>query len=154
MAAPLVVSNREEDSMNNEPSMSSRNVVGLIIPPPEIRSLFFLKFLKFGPFLLDVVDKIAEFVARHGIEFENRIKERETNNPRFTFLVPTDPYHAFYRSKVTDFETGEPTEVAQPRVQLPEAVREHVQQAEYVPTHPPPAFEYTADPSTINAFDL
>lgn len=33
------VSNREEDSMNNEPSLSGKLIVGLIIPPPDIRSL-------------------------------------------------------------------------------------------------------------------
>jgi splicing factor 3A subunit 1 len=93
-------------------------------------------------------------VARNGIEFENKIKEKEINNPRFGFLSPSDPYHAFYRSQVTAFETGAVTEVVQPREQLPEALREHVQQAEFVPTHPPPAFEFTADPSTIVAFDL
>jgi hypothetical protein len=34
----LMVSNREEDSMNKEPSMSGQQIVGLIIPPPDIRS--------------------------------------------------------------------------------------------------------------------
>lgn len=36
---PLKVSGREEDSMNKEPSMSGQQIVGLIIPPPDIRSL-------------------------------------------------------------------------------------------------------------------
>lgn len=35
---PLKVSHREEDSMNIEPSMSGQQIVGLIIPPPDIRS--------------------------------------------------------------------------------------------------------------------
>ena len=38
MQQPLKVSNREEDSMNKEPSMSGQQIVGLIIPPPDIRS--------------------------------------------------------------------------------------------------------------------
>jgi hypothetical protein len=37
-AQPLKVSHREEDSMNKEPSMSGQQIVGLIIPPPDIRS--------------------------------------------------------------------------------------------------------------------
>lgn len=36
-----VVSNREEDSMNNEPSLSGRAIIGLIYPPPDIRSKFY-----------------------------------------------------------------------------------------------------------------
>lgn len=41
------VSHREEDSMNNEPSLSGKTIVGLIIPPPDIRSLLFLFLLQF-----------------------------------------------------------------------------------------------------------
>jgi len=37
---PIKVSGREEDSMNKEPSMSGQQIVGLIIPPPDIRSFF------------------------------------------------------------------------------------------------------------------
>jgi hypothetical protein len=37
---PIKVSGREDDSMNKEPSMSGQQIVGLIIPPPDIRSFF------------------------------------------------------------------------------------------------------------------
>lgn len=127
----------------------------MITPPPDIRGEnFYCLLLIWIDYFLAIVDKTAQFVARNGIEFENRIKEKEINNVRFSFLSPTDPYHAYYRAKVTEFETGVSSEIPIPKPQLPEAVREHVQQAEFVPTVPPPAFEYNADPSTINAFDL
>lgn len=35
----IQVSNRDEEPVNNEPSLSGKLVVGLIIPPPDIRSL-------------------------------------------------------------------------------------------------------------------
>lgn len=38
MAPVILVSNREEDSMNTEPSLSGRQVIGIIYPPPDIRS--------------------------------------------------------------------------------------------------------------------
>ncbi|KAI1701779.1 pre-mRNA splicing factor PRP21 like protein domain-containing protein [Ditylenchus destructor] len=136
----LRVSNREEDSLNTEPSMSGKNIVGMIIPPPDIRT---------------IVDKTALFVARNGIDFENKIKEREASNVRFNFLSPTDPYHAYYKQKVLEHETGvasTTTEVS--KLHIPEAVREHIQKAEFIPRNPPKPFEFTADPSTINAFDL
>ncbi|KAH7699804.1 splicing factor 3a, partial [Aphelenchoides avenae] len=137
--AQLRVSNREEDALNNEPSMSGKQIIGIIIPPPDIRT---------------IVDKTASFVARNGIDFENKIKEKEATNPRFNFLAPTDPYHAYYKGKVKEFETGVPAVESAPAVKLPEAVREHVKQAEFVPKLPPPAYQFNADPSTINAFDL
>ncbi|KAL3074359.1 hypothetical protein niasHS_015189 [Heterodera schachtii] len=137
--AELRVSNREEDAQNIEPSMSGKQIVGLIIPPPDIRT---------------IVDKTALFVARNGLEFEMKIKEREASNMRFNFLNPTDPYFAYYRNKVNEFETGVVSADTQSKVKLPEAVREHVQRAEFIPRLPPKPFEFCADPLTLNAFDL
>ncbi len=36
-----------------------------------------------------------------GAEFEKRILANEKNNVKFNFLVPTDPYHAYYRLRVS-----------------------------------------------------
>ena len=65
--------------------------VGIIYPPPDLRS---------------IVDKTAQFVARNGDEFESRIQANQANNPKFNFMKPQDPYHAYYRSKVKDFREG------------------------------------------------
>uniref|UniRef100_A0A183BQL0 SURP motif domain-containing protein n=1 Tax=Globodera pallida TaxID=36090 RepID=A0A183BQL0_GLOPA len=133
------VSNRDEDAQNTEPSMSGKQIVGLIIPPPDIRT---------------IVDKTALFVARNGLEFELKIKEREASNMRFNFLNPTDPYFAYYRNKVNEFETGVASADTQSSVKMPEAIREHVKRAEFIPRQPPKPFEFCAEPSTLNAFDL
>ena len=45
-------------------------------------------------------------MARNGPEFESRIRENEVNNPKFNFLNPQDPYHAYYQHKVKDFREG------------------------------------------------
>ncbi len=92
-------SNREEDSMNLEPSQSGKQIVGIIYPPPEIRSEFCFLFY-FYCSNLDIVDKTATFVARNGADFENRIRQNEAGNEKFNFLTPTNPYHAYYQSKV------------------------------------------------------
>ncbi|VDN55427.1 unnamed protein product [Dracunculus medinensis] len=139
MAPVILVSNREEDSMNTEPSLSGRQVIGIIYPPPDIRT---------------IVDKTAAFVARNGVDFENKIREKEAANPRFSFLNATDPYNAYYQHKVTEFREGLASEPVIHRPQIPEAVKEHVKQAEFIPRNPPPPFEFDADPATINAFDL
>jgi hypothetical protein len=35
-----------------------------------------------------------------GTEFEKRILSNEKQNQKFSFLLPTDPYHAYYQLKV------------------------------------------------------
>lgn len=64
-------------------------------------SLFFPQLLT-----SDIVDKTANFVARNGPEFEARIRQHEQNNPKFNFLNPGDPYHAYYQHKVNECRTG------------------------------------------------
>lgn len=140
MPPVTMVSNREEDSMNTELSMSGKAIIGLIYPPPDIRT---------------IVDKTAAFVARNGVDFENKIREKEANNKRFNFLSPTDPYNAYYKQKVRDFQEGKVDSTPTvPKPQLPEAVKDAVKKADFVPTKPPPPFEFCADPATINAYDL
>jgi len=51
-----------------------------------------------------IVDKTASFVARLGPEFEKRIIENERNNPKFSFLIPTDPLHGFYLARIQQFK--------------------------------------------------
>jgi len=63
--------------------------IGIIHPPPDIRN---------------IVDKTAQFVARNGPEFEKRILANEKNNAKFNFLNPSDPYHAYYQHRVSEFK--------------------------------------------------
>lgn len=57
--------------------------------------------------------------------------------------------------KVRDFQEGKvDTTTVAPKPQLPEAVKDAVKKADFIPTKPPPAFEFCADPATINAYDL
>lgn len=73
---------------------------------------------------------------------------------RFNFLNSLDPYHAYYKNKVNEYETGVASSDLQSKIKIPEAIREHIQKAEFIPRNPPKPFEFSADPSTINAFDL
>jgi len=67
-------------------------VTGVIIPPPEIRA---------------VCDKTASFVAKFGKSFEQKvIASEEGKTPKFSFLKPFDPYHAYYENKIRDIEEG------------------------------------------------
>jgi splicing factor 3A subunit 1 len=65
---------------------SQGKVVGVIIPPPEIRA---------------VVDKTAQFVAKNGKSFEQRIlSSGEGKTAKFNFMKEFDPYHAYYELKI------------------------------------------------------
>ncbi|KAG9270543.1 splicing factor 3A subunit 1 [Astyanax mexicanus] len=142
--------NRGDEQKDETPA--TKPIVGIIYPPPEVRN---------------IVDKTASFVARNGPEFEARIRQNEINNPKFNFLNPNDPYHAYYRHKVNEFKEGKGQEpsAAVPKVmqqqslqqsqqQLPQKVQAQVIHETIVPKEPPPEFEFIADPPSISAFDL
>lgn len=133
-------------------------IVGIIYPPPEVRN---------------IVDKTASFVARNGPEFEQRIKQNEAQNPKFTFLNPGDPYHAYYQHKVVDIREGRDTSptatqeqaapVSEAKVQpsiekvkqrQSDLLKQVQKEVEPPPKEPPADFEFIADPPSISAFDL
>jgi splicing factor 3A subunit 1 len=125
---------------------AAKPIIGIIYPPPEVRN---------------IVDKTASFVARNGPEFETRIRQNELNNPKFNFLAPGDPYYAYYKHKVKEFQEGrglEPTAVKSglgymlQKAQAPEQVKAAIEVQ--VPREPPSEFEFSADPPSISAFDL
>ena len=63
----------------------------VIIPPPEI---------------IAIVDKTADFVAKHGPALEQKILGREAGVKKFEFLLATSVYHAYYRAKVAECSGG------------------------------------------------
>jgi len=77
--------------------------VGIIFPPPDIRG---------------VIDKTAQFVAKCGPEFEQRVL-REQNHAKFAFLLPNNPYRAYYEHKVKEFKTGV---VEESKPEVPQAI--------------------------------
>ncbi|KAA8534488.1 hypothetical protein F0562_032005 [Nyssa sinensis] len=62
--------------------------IGIIHPPPDIRN---------------IVDKTAQFVAKNGPEFEKRIIANNAGNAKFNFLNASDPYHAYYQHRLSEF---------------------------------------------------
>ncbi|TFY81966.1 hypothetical protein EWM64_g2042 [Hericium alpestre] len=69
------------------PGGSMRFTTGMILPPPEVKS---------------IVDRTATFVARSADppRFEDKIRENGRTDPKFSFLNPMDPYHAYYRHRM------------------------------------------------------
>ncbi|KAI1280806.1 Calcium homeostasis endoplasmic reticulum protein [Halotydeus destructor] len=52
------------------------------------------------PDLKNVIDKLAQFVARNGAEFESMTKQKQRDNPNFGFLFG-GPYFNYYQFRVT-----------------------------------------------------
>lgn len=92
---------------------------GLILPPPEIKgappvSRFFFcplraLYIKFCVSISAVIDKTATFVAnsQNPPQFEDKIREGQRSDPKFSFLNPLDPYHAYYRHRLDKISRGE-----------------------------------------------
>ncbi len=47
-----------------------------------------------------VIHKLAEYVVKHGKDFEENIKLKEQGNSKFEFLQPWSPYFGYYKWKI------------------------------------------------------
>lgn len=52
--------------------------------------------------LANIIDKLAEFVARNGPEFENMTKIKQQNNSKFSFLQEGKKFNDYYQYRVID----------------------------------------------------
>lgn len=66
---------------------------GLIYPPPDIRS---------------IVDKTAAFTAKNAnpASFEDKIKQRQASDSRFSFINDKDAYNPYYQDRVKFYREG------------------------------------------------
>ena len=108
---------------------------GVVLPPREIRN---------------ILEKTAGYVARNGAVFEDRIREKERQNPKFSFLNPADAYNPFYLWRLSEVRDGRGTDIAAGRAG---------DAATPVPEKPagppkPPDFEFSARMPRINQKDL
>ncbi|KDQ59456.1 hypothetical protein JAAARDRAFT_191976 [Jaapia argillacea MUCL 33604] len=113
---------------------------GLILPPPEIKS---------------IIDRTASFVAKTANPplFEDKIRENQRNDPKFSFLHPADPYHAYYRHRLDKVARGEEDEpMAQGQVKEDEGVPVEVKVVDV--GLEPPVTEFILDLPNISAIDL
>ncbi|XP_058442939.1 splicing factor 3A subunit 1 [Malaya genurostris] len=155
MSEVIVQCSTEPEDGGDKPAPTlSGPIVGIIYPPPEVRN---------------IVDKTASFVARNGPEFESRIRQNELGNPKFNFLSPGDPYHAYYQHKVREIREGRndvssavvPAGIQQLKTAASAAAQlkqqellKSVREEQFVPKDPPQEFEFIADPPSISALDL
>lgn len=63
-----------------------------------VYACFFLNILLLHPKQKLIIDKLAEFVFKKGKPFEETMKKKEANNPKFAFLFG-GPENAYYKWK-------------------------------------------------------
>ncbi|WVZ71690.1 hypothetical protein U9M48_020245 [Paspalum notatum var. saurae] len=73
--------------------------IGIIHPPRHIRA---------------IIEKTATFVAKNGPGFERRVISDNQGNANFSFLRPSDPYHAYYQHRVSVTAAAPPGAGAEP----------------------------------------
>lgn len=152
-------------SMNGTSHEASiRFTTGLILPPPEIKcecrpkassaqSSVQVRLTLLSP---AVIDRTALFVARSAnpIQFEDKIREGQRSDPKFSFLNPVDPYHAYYRHRMTKIAEGESEEIApEGKVQEVTEIPIEILKGGIVALEPP-APEFILDLPHISPVDL
>ena len=103
-----------------------------------------------------VIDRTATFVARSANppQFEEKIRENQRQDPKFAFLNPADPYHAYYRHRMDKVVRGE---VEETPAQGKEGEKEEEKPVETAPVdmgEEPPIPEFIMSIPNITAMDL
>uniref|UniRef100_A0A3Q3W9F6 Uncharacterized protein n=1 Tax=Mola mola TaxID=94237 RepID=A0A3Q3W9F6_MOLML len=78
------------------------DILSFNLVPAILVSVLFLIFFSFPDAdqeLKNVIDKLAQFVARNGPEFEKMTMEKQKDNPKFSFLFGGE-YFSYYKCKL------------------------------------------------------
>ena len=116
------------------PESVSKPPDGVVLPPKDIRA---------------IIEKTAGYVARNGSVFEDRIRDKEASNAKFSFLSPNDAYAPFYQWRLSEVRSGRGTAVSAGRAGDATPAPEKPKGPE-----PPPEFQFSARMPNISAADL
>ncbi|GAA5836800.1 hypothetical protein JCM3766R1_006268 [Sporobolomyces carnicolor] len=114
----------------------------IILPPPAIKT---------------IVDKTAAFIAPkpNAAQLEERFRQREQTDSRFSFLNPTNPYYAYYADRLAAFKAGEQPDAKGDDKGDPTKPGEDTVPEDDGRPKEPPALEFLVeDPPKISPVDL
>lgn len=72
-------------------SSTTSGDIGMIVPPPDMRA---------------IIDKTAQFIAKQGPAMEKKIFSSDPTKIKFAFILPDNPFHAYYKMAVQSFKEG------------------------------------------------
>ncbi|TFK72524.1 hypothetical protein BDN72DRAFT_894688 [Pluteus cervinus] len=118
---------------------NARFTTGLILPPPDIKA---------------VIDRTAQFVTKSAdpAQFEDKIRENQRSDPKFSFLNPVDPYHAYYRHRMERIAQGDMSDDSTPEKPVAEEGEPVLEMVDI--GIEPPHSEFVLDVPNINTIDL
>ncbi|KAK5048014.1 hypothetical protein LTR84_006204 [Exophiala bonariae] len=116
------------------PEAATKVPEGVVLPPKDIRA---------------IIEKTAGYVARNGPVFEDRIRDKEQANSKFSFLSPQDAYAPFYQWRLSEVRSGRGTAISAGRAGDATPIPEKPKGPE-----PPPEFQFSARMPNISALDL
>ncbi|KAH7107417.1 Pre-mRNA splicing factor PRP21 like protein-domain-containing protein [Auriculariales sp. MPI-PUGE-AT-0066] len=114
---------------------------GMILPPPDIKT---------------IADRTANWVAKsqNPAQFEAKIRQNQGNDPKFSFLNPNDPYHAYYRHRVERIAAGEVDATPAAGAEAQQDSGAATPAPQHVRGKPFPAPEFMLETPHISAVDL
>ncbi|CAG8480650.1 9761_t:CDS:2 [Acaulospora colombiana] len=59
----------------------------VVVPPPDLKA---------------IIDKMSAYVAKNGQSLEAKVREKHIDDPRFSFLLPWNEFHPYYKKKIQD----------------------------------------------------
>lgn len=133
---PPSATNFDSPTSVSLPDEVSKPPPGVVLPPRDVRA---------------IVEKTAGYVVRNGPVFEERIREKEKHNPKFSFLSPNDAYSAYYAWRLVEIKEGRGTAISAGRVGET-AIAPEPEKALGPPA--PPEFKFSARMPNISAQDL
>lgn len=133
---PPSATNVDSPAFASLPDEVSKPPPGVVLPPRDVRA---------------IVEKTAGYVVRNGTVFEERIREKEKHNPKFSFLSENDAYSAYYAWRLAEIKEGRGTAISAGRVGET-AIAPEPEKAQGPPA--PPEFKFSARMPNISAQDL
>ncbi|KAL4708334.1 hypothetical protein ACJJTC_018452 [Scirpophaga incertulas] len=83
-------SESEQSESDDSDDSKSPSTSAIVVPPVDVQV---------------VIDKMAAYVARNGDDFADIVRAK--NDPRFTFLEPSNVYHPYYKRLMQEKRGGE-----------------------------------------------
>ncbi|CAG8493205.1 3399_t:CDS:2 [Cetraspora pellucida] len=75
-----------EDSNTAKSSKPQSQPIGpIVVPPPDLKI---------------IIDKMATYVSKSGESLEAKVREKHIDDPRFSFLLPWNEFHSYYRQRI------------------------------------------------------
>lgn len=162
MALVVTANGAQDFDMGSVIETRDRFTTGLILPPPDIKGVYHASYwwsqsLNSG--FTAAIDKTADFVAHSAnpVQFEEKIRESKRTEARFSFLNPSDPYHAYYRHKMDRIAQGDTGE-AEAAAAKEKEEKDALERAKAVPAADigiePPEPEFILDMPNTSAVDM